>query len=125
MNVIGMRGDYVDPGQFVRHGSDEQGSHRSRGGIGRRIPSTPRVRSRERGERSETPTHQRVRAGPAGQEERRDWLDALRDVTERLGALETATRHNAQTASKHTLQIDELQNISVKLIRTSRTTRSG
>ena len=77
-----------------RHGSAELGN-RSRGRV---------QRSRERN----TEADARVRSGPAGPQERIEWMDALNDCKTRITALETNNRNIAQTVGSNTEKINTL-----------------
>ena len=85
--IMGQFGNTVSPGQFVRHGSDERssGSHRRQN------------RSRERtiGGRTQSQPTLELRTGPAGVQERQEWMEALADVKERVTTLERNDRTKA------------------------------
>ena len=90
--VIGQRGQRVLPGQFVHHGSTENKS------------SSRRPRSRDRRDHDDVmrgsnggPTN--IRSGPAGVQERMEWLDALADVKQRITSIETTNRSLAQSCA--------------------------
>ena len=84
------------PYGFLRHGSDERG-------FGSRSLPPRRPRSRDgRGNTSE------IRSGPAGHEERREWLDALEDVKERVKTIETTQRSHAQSIAGNSSLIEKL-----------------
>ena len=87
-SMFNARGERVSPRRFVeggRHGSAEHGLATS--------ARRPRSRDRMRYAGEETQT---VRTGPAGQEERRSWLDALNEMSEKINRIELDTRSNAQ-----------------------------
>ena len=86
-SMFNARGERVSPRRFVqggRHGSAEQGL----------AFSARRPRSRDR-VRYTGETAQEVRAGPAGQEERQSWLDALNEMSEKINRIDLDTRTNA------------------------------
>ena len=84
--IMGQYGNTVSPGQFVRHGSDERssGSHRRQN----------RSRERTAGRTQSQPTLE-LRTGPAGVQERQEWMEALADVKERVTTLERNDRAKA------------------------------
>ena len=87
-SVFNARGERVSPRRFTQgghHGSAEQGwaSRRAR-----------RPRSRDRA-RYTAEDPQQVRTGPAGHEERKSWLDALNEMSEKVNRIELDTRSNA------------------------------
>ena len=84
--VTGQFGNTVMPGQFVRHGSDERSSS-----------SLRRNRSRDRPMSQPAP---QVCSGPAGVQERQEWLDALSNVQERVSVLERNDRNLAGHITK-------------------------
>ena len=100
----GQFGNRVMPMQCVRHGSPERGSV---------IPR--RQRSRDR-----SPTRNRTlspaqaaalpeRSNPAGQEEAREWLEALQSVDERVRVLESRQSNIAQGIARNTEDIENMK----------------
>ena len=70
----------------------------------RSLPAGRRPRSRE-GRASALPD---IRAGPAGEQERQEWLDALQDVKERVTTLENVQRSHAQSIAGNSSLINEV-----------------
>ena len=99
--VMGMRGQAMPAYGFLRHGSVERG-------LPTRYPSAPafnRQRSRDGRDGRSGPD---VRSGPAGPQERQEWLDALQDVKERVGTLESIQRNHAQSIAGNSGLIEKL-----------------
>ena len=97
--IVGQRGIPVgmDYGQrYGQHGSAEHGT-RTRGRSSRSGRSD---RSRER-DSGEPVLGTVIRSGPAGPQERMEWLDALQDCQTRIQTLEANNRSLAQKAAEH------------------------
>ena len=87
-------------GPSGRHGSTEHGS--STRGRSSRGHSSRGDRSRERSDNGSQPVLGTViRSGPAGPQERQEWMDALADCKERISTLETNNRNLAQRSAEH------------------------
>ena len=101
LTIVGQRGIPIgmDYGQAsARHGSAELGSIHRRG----RSPRSERSRDRSDRSGSEQPVLGTVvRSGPAGQQERVEWIDALHDCKTRIKTLEQNNRTLAQKAAEH------------------------
>ena len=93
--VVGPRGQRVIHDQFTRHGSDERGTSSRRRQRSRDRPDTQRGSSLPTGG---------IRSGPAGVQERIEWMDALQECDRRITQLEQSNRNLAQSFA-HTEQV--------------------
>ena len=108
MSMFNSRGERISPRRFTeggRHGSAER---ESAGG------SLRRPRSRERARYVQEPA-QPIRTGPAGQEERRSWLDALNDLAEKVNRIDLDTRNNAQAIADVKTKLQDEHNYTRNL----------
>ena len=94
--IYGSRGQQVSPGHFVGHGSAER-RYRSRDSAGARAGSRRVVSPSSRSIPTSAGDRAEVRSGPAGEQERVEWLDALRDVEQRVRTVEGQQRTCAQS----------------------------
>ena len=101
-----MRGAPIRPYGFLRHGSEEHGSASRRSTVLTRSVSVHHRRPRSR-DRNDDPG---IRLGPAGVQERTDWLHALEDLEERVRTIESTQRNHAQSIAGNTSLIDQWQN---------------
>ena len=95
-----MRGLPMPPYGFLRHGSDEHGFGAR--AAARSLPAGRKARSRDGRDLPD------IRSGPAGVQERTEWLDALQDVKERISTVETTQRSHAQSIAGNSALINEV-----------------
>ena len=89
--IMGQRGMRVLQGQFVEHGSMELDDDARR---------NRRNRSRDRpGGRASTTGGAGVRTGPAGPQERMEWMEALENCRQRISTIEASNRNLAQSCA--------------------------